>query len=86
MTADFLLGFTSFGCLVIALFFLRFWRTTADRFFALMALAFAVFAGNRVVLGFLEPDSEARPAVYLARLAAFALIVVAIVDRERARD
>jgi hypothetical protein len=85
MSADFLLGFTTAGCLVIALFFLRFWRSTSDRFFALMACAFAMFGVNRIVLGFLDESSEARPALYLIRLAAFVLIIVAIVDRDRAR-
>ena len=84
MSADFLLGSTTFGCLVISLFFLRFWQSTYDRFFALMALAFGMFAVNRMVLGFLDEASEARPALYLVRLAAFVLIAVAIVDRERA--
>jgi hypothetical protein len=85
VSADFLLGFTAFGCLVIALFFLRFWRSTGDRFFAVMAVAFAMFAVSRIVLGFLDEASEARPALYLIRLLAFVLIIVAIVDRDRAR-
>ena len=84
MTADFLLGATAFGCLVIALFFARFWRVTGDRFFVLMAGAFAVFGLNRIVLGALDPESEARPAVYVIRLLAFVVILVAIVDKDRA--
>ena len=48
MSADFLLGATAFGCLVVALFFGRFWRVTGDRFFMLMAGAFAVFGLNRI--------------------------------------
>lgn len=86
MTADFLLGFTTFGCMVISLFFLRYWRSTADRFFALMALAFAVFAVNRTVLALFEQTSEARPVLYVVRLAAFGLILIAIIDRQRAPD
>jgi hypothetical protein len=83
MTAEFLLGFTAFGCLVIALFFARFWRGTGDRFFALFSLAFAIFGVNRIVLGFLDEDHEARPAIYVIRFLAFAIIVVAIIDRDR---
>jgi hypothetical protein len=84
VSADFLVGFTAMGCFVIALFFIRFWRETGDRFFALFALAFGVFGANRVVLGFISESSEARPVIYVVRLVAFALIVVAIVDKNRA--
>jgi hypothetical protein len=85
VSAEFLVGATAMGCLAIAVFFLRFWRLTGDRFHALFALAFAIFGVNRIVLGFLDEDSEARPIVYLARLLAFLVIAVAIVDKNRAR-
>lgn len=85
MTTQFVLGFTAFGCLAIAMFFLRFWRVTADRFFALMALGFAIFAVNRTVLAFFDEDSEARPILYVVRLLAFAVILAAIIDKNRAR-
>lgn len=83
MSADFLTGATAMGCLVIALFFVRFWRGSDDRFFLLFALAFAIFGVNRVVFGFLQESSEARPAVYAVRLLAFVLIAVAVVDKNR---
>ena len=83
MTDEFLLGFTAFGCLTIGVFFARFWRASGDRFFALMALAFAIFAVNRFALSFLEEDSEARPLIYSVRLIAFLVIIVAIVDKDR---
>ena len=86
MSAQFLLGVTAAGCFVIALFFARFWRATGDRFFAWMSLAFAIFAANRVVLSILDENSEARPAAYSVRLLAFAMIVFAIIARERAPD
>jgi alpha-D-ribose 1-methylphosphonate 5-triphosphate synthase subunit PhnI len=81
--SDFLLGATTMGSLVIALFFLRFWRRTGDRFFALFALAFATFAVNRFVLLFLDEAAEARTYVYFVRLLAFLLIIAAIVDKNR---
>ena len=84
MSADFLVGFTAMGCFVVALFFVRYWRDTGDRFFAWFALAFALFGVNRCVLGFLSEDSEARPAIYVVRFVAFAVIVAAIVDKNRA--
>lgn len=82
---DFLDGATALACCAIALFFLRFWRDTHDRLFGILALAFLVFAINRVVLTALDDDDEARTLVYLVRLLAFALIAFAIVDKNRPR-
>lgn len=81
--SDFLLGFTTMGCLVVALFFFRFWRSTEDRFFALLCLAFLTFGINRFVLLFLDEAAEARTAVYFVRLLAFLLIIAAIIDKNR---
>ena len=67
----------------IALFFVRFHRQTGDRFFAIFAVAFAIFAVNRVVLLALDDDSEARTVVYLVRALAFGLIVFAVFDKNR---
>lgn len=78
---DFLLGVTAMGCLVVVLFFAGFWRETGDRFFALFAAAFLVFAVNRFVLTFLDEDAEARTALYVVRLLAFLLIIGAIIDK-----
>lgn len=81
---DFLSGATMLASFAIALFFLRYWRQTADRLFAIFALAFTVFACSRIFLTILDEANEARPYVYLLRLAAFVLIIVAIVDKNRA--
>jgi hypothetical protein len=80
---EFVLGATAMGCLVAAVFFLRFWRDTHDRFFGLFALAFAAFAGNRIVLVAMDEADENRPLAYLVRLAAFVVILIAIVDKNR---
>jgi uncharacterized membrane protein HdeD (DUF308 family) len=74
-------GATALGCCAIALFFLRFWRDTADRLFLIFAVAFGVFAVNRILLSVLDDQSEARTAVYLARAIAFGLIALAVVDK-----
>lgn len=84
--SEFLLGATAMGCVVVAVFFLRFWRATGDRFFLLFAAAFGAFAANRTALAALEEDAEARVGVYVVRLLAFLLIIAAIVDKNRAAD
>ena len=80
---DALQGGSIVAAAAVALFFLRFHRQTGDRFFALFAVAFAIFALNRIVLLILDDDSEARTVVYLVRALAFGLIVFAIVDKNR---
>ncbi len=82
---DFLIGAIAMANLACGLFFLRFWRTTADRFFLLFAVSFFIESGNRVCLSFVDPASEHLPLFYLIRLAAFGLIFWAILDKNRAR-
>lgn len=82
---DFLDGASCVAAAAIALFFVRFWRATSDRLFGIFALAFAVLAVNRVVLAAADDATEAHTFVYLARAVAFALIALAIVDKNRAR-
>lgn len=83
--AEFLSGVIFAGALTAALYFIRFWRQTGDRLFATFALAFGVMAINRLLLTVLDESNEARPWVYLMRLAAFVLIIAAVVDKNRVR-
>jgi hypothetical protein len=76
-------GGIALGSAAIALFFLRFWRQSHDRFFALFAAAFLVFAANRVVLLVERSRGDEGTAAYLIRLGAFVLILAAIVDTNR---
>jgi membrane protein CcdC involved in cytochrome C biogenesis len=80
---QFIAGASTLASAVIALFFLRFWRDTGDRLFAIFSVAFAVFAVNRIVLTILDETNEARQYVYLIRLAAFVLILIGIVEKNR---
>jgi hypothetical protein len=65
------------------LFFLRFWKSTQDRFFLYFALSFWLEGLNRFLLGFLGWLREEVPAFYLVRLVAYGLILLAIVDKNR---
>ena len=82
MTVAFLAGASVMAATTIALFFLRFWRESGDRFFAFFSLAFALFAVSRVVLS-VTGDRGDDTLAYLVRAVAFGLILVAIVDRNR---
>lgn len=79
----FLLGASCIASLVVALFFLRFWLDTRDRFFLLFAAAFAVDAAVRVTLA-TRAFEEHEPFLYLGRLLMFVLIIAAILDKNRA--
>jgi hypothetical protein len=78
-------GASVLACLAIATFFLRAWRRTHDRFFLLFMLAFVTFAVNRFALALTEERDEAL-GLYLIRLAAFVLIALAIVQKNRESD
>jgi predicted permease len=82
---DMLYGALTLGCLVSSLFFLRFWRQTRDRLFALFSAAFAILAINWIPLPFVPAVYESRELFYLLRLVAFLIILVAIVDKNRKR-
>ena len=71
------------GYLVVALFFLRFWATTRDRLFLLFAAAFSTLAVQRLALSLTAETLEDQTLFYLLRLAAFVVIVFAIVDKNR---
>jgi hypothetical protein len=71
------------GYAMVALFFLRFWVSSRDRLFALFALAFAVLATQRLALSLTHASMEDQTVFYLLRLAAFIIIIIAIIDKNR---
>jgi len=76
---------TAMACFGVSVCFLRFWRQTTDRLFGLFALAFALFGVNLLLLAIISRADESRHLIYLIRLAAFLVIMVAIIDKNRAR-
>lgn len=83
MLTTFLYGALCVACAVSAMLFLRMWQKSKDRLFGFFAAAFGVLAIERVLLTLVNPDYEFAPYVYVARLIAFSLIIVAIVDKNR---
>lgn len=81
-----LAGAIAMGSLLIALFFLRFWRDTRDRFFLLFALSFALEGVHRAVAGLYMAASEDTPHHYLLRLVSYLLILAAIADKNWPRN
>jgi hypothetical protein len=79
----FLSGVLLMGCFVLAAFFLRYWRRTDDRFFALFSIAFALLGLERLGLALRNAPEEPLAGMYFIRLAAFLLIIIAILDKNR---
>jgi hypothetical protein len=82
---EFLSGALTLGCIVAAVFFLRFWRRTSDRLFLAFAIAFFLFALNQALAQWLGAADERVGYAYLLRLIGFVLILGAIVDKNVSR-
>lgn len=78
---EFLSGAVTLAYLIAALFFLRFWRKTADRLFLAFTVAFALFALNQGLAHMLAVYNEPTSFIYALRVLGFVLILIAIVDK-----
>ena len=80
----FILGMVVMACGVAGVFFLRFWRRTRDRLFAIFAAAFWLLGLNWLLLAFTDPEAETqRLVLYTLRAVAFILILIAILAKNR---
>lgn len=83
---NFLAGAVSMGLFVAGLFFLRFWKSSRDRFFLFFAISFWIEAVNRALITYASTEyshPEQIPILYIIRLVAFGLILYAIYDKNR---
>ena len=72
---------------VAGLCFLKFWARTHDRLFLMFSFSFFIMAINRLLLTWFvlrgdNPD-ESQTIIYLIRLAAYVIILIAIVVKNR---
>lgn len=74
----FLAGAVTLGFAVAALFFLRFWRDTRDGLFLWFGIAFLLLGIGQGLLALTGLPAEERSWIYLIRLAAFVMILIAI--------
>ena len=83
----FLQAVSATAALISATIFVRYWRQSRDPLFVQFALAFAVLGVSWAILSVVNPIGDANPYVYVLRLIAFLLIIVAVVvkNREAAR-
>ncbi|GIL41065.1 DUF5985 family protein [Roseiterribacter gracilis] len=74
-------GVAAAGYAIAALFFLRFWRRTGDPLFASFAAAFLLLALVPAMSVLLDLPEEQQAWIYLLRLAAFVLIILALIRK-----
>lgn len=71
----FLIGFLCAACLVAALFFLRFWRSTRDRLFLAFTVFFAIEGVNEAyVLSLPHPNEGSMPITIIRFLATLGIL------------
>ena len=78
MLVPFLAGSTVMGFWLAGLFFLRFWKKTRDGLFLAFTFAFWLLGLSQALLSFSDVPVEERSPLYLLRLAAFVLILIAV--------
>lgn len=81
----FITGLQTAGYLVASLFFLRFWRRTRDALFGAFALAFLLMAIANPLPLLTGIPSENQAPIYVIRLVAFGLIILAILGKNLRR-
>jgi len=83
---DFLSGAITLGFLVAGLLFLKFWRRTGDGLFLAFAMAFALLGAGQAIQALANIPEEERSYIFLIRLVAFTIILIAIILRNRPSD
>ena len=83
MLLSFISGAIVMGFWVAGLFFLRFWKKTQDELFLAFTLAFWLLGLGQALLAFADVPAEERSGLYLFRLAAFIVILIAIWRKNR---
>ena len=80
---EFLSGAAALGFYACGLFFFRFWRGTREQLFLAFSFAFALLGIGQTVLALAQVPTEEKGALYLIRLLAFLLILLAIYRKNR---
>ena len=84
MLTTFLAGAIVAGFALAGLFFLKSWKRTRDELFLIFSVSFWLLGLGQALLTFSNIPLEERTPLYLLRLAAFVLILVAIWRKNRA--
>jgi hypothetical protein len=77
----FVSGLLTAGYAIAGVFFFSFWRRTRDSLFLVFGFAFWMMALNQALPVLMGIPREEQGGVYLLRLAAFILIIIAILRK-----
>jgi hypothetical protein len=83
---NFFSGMITMGFLVASLFFFRFWKRTNDQLFATFGISFILLALGQTAGVISQSYREDETWIYLFRLAAFILLLVAILAKNFSRS
>jgi uncharacterized membrane protein HdeD (DUF308 family) len=83
--ADFLYGAIAMAAATAAVFFLRFYQRTGDRFFLYFFASFSLESVARLLAVVLQWNGPNSQWLYVLRVVAYGLILVAIVDKNLPR-
>jgi hypothetical protein len=78
-----LLGAVVMGDAIAALFFVRFWKMTGDRFFLFFAASFVAIAVSRVVVDEAVPPLGHEALGYMIRILSYLFIIAGILYKNR---
>ncbi len=81
MIEGFLLGIIATSSIMAGIFFLKFWKRTRDFLFLAFAVAFIIEGLNRAAVLLTANPNEGSPYIYLARMLASLLILIAILKK-----
>ncbi|HEU4655485.1 MAG TPA: DUF5985 family protein [Steroidobacteraceae bacterium] len=84
MLNGFLLGTIVTASLIAGAFFIKFWRQTRDTLFLAFGASFIVEGLNRSMILLVDEPNLGHPLIYLVRLLSYLLILIAIIDKNRA--
>jgi hypothetical protein len=82
---SFLSGLATAGFVLASLFFLRFWHRTSDYLFAAFSVAFLLLALNQAIATLADIPDEYQSWIYLLKLAAFVILLIAIIGKNMTR-
>ena len=85
-TVFFVAGLMSAGYFMAGAFFLRFWWRRRDPLFVGFAIAFWLMALNQAVAAYSRVGRAENSAAYVLRLLAFAIIIIAVLGKNRGRN
>lgn len=80
----FISGAVAFSFVVAAIFFLKFWRKSADLLHLCLGIAFILFALNQIASEWISPDNARGGFTFVLRAMGFLIILGAILYKNLA--